>query len=254
MGSFYDLDYIIEMNEERLEQYSNAYQKTIDKFTNILVLYSAFAIFLIPMIQSLYFSAAKCYWLYYISFYVFIILFTVSLINTIRLLMPVEVAHLRQPKVYYKEYMPVFETGSIEEQEIDALLKESYVNELEEAIDANNEIVKRKKSFYFNAFIFALLSSIPYVFCIGFQLSIKIESINNFSTFNKTQYMAKHSNKINVEDLPRGVERTISGVDPKLVIRSSPEYITEGIQLNLLWDNDIVNFIKDFIKKIFRRR
>jgi hypothetical protein len=61
MGSFYDLDYIIEINEKRLEQYSGAYQKNVDRFTNILVIYSAFAIFLIPIVQSLFFTELTCY-------------------------------------------------------------------------------------------------------------------------------------------------------------------------------------------------
>lgn len=52
--SFYDLDYIIEANEKRLEQYSSAYQKSLDKFTNILIIYSAIAIFLIPIVQTLF--------------------------------------------------------------------------------------------------------------------------------------------------------------------------------------------------------
>lgn len=54
--SFYDLDYIILLNERRLEEYTSAYQKNLDKFTNILILYSAIAVFLIPIVQSLFFA------------------------------------------------------------------------------------------------------------------------------------------------------------------------------------------------------
>src|SRR6187402_3987537 len=104
MGSFYDLDYIIKLNEERLEQYSNFYQKNIDKFTTILVLYSSFAIFFIPIVQSLFFEAAKCHWLYHGSFYVFIFLLSVSIVNTVRLLTPVDVVYLSEPELYYEEY------------------------------------------------------------------------------------------------------------------------------------------------------
>jgi len=52
--SFYDLDYIIELNEQRLEQYANALQKNTEKFTTLLMLYSAFCIFLIPVCQKLF--------------------------------------------------------------------------------------------------------------------------------------------------------------------------------------------------------
>jgi hypothetical protein len=173
MGSFYDLDYIIEINKERLNQYSEVYQKTMDKFTNILILYSAFTIFLIPIVQTLFFDEAKCYWLYHVSFYIFIISFSISLINTIYLLTPVKVTHLLKPEVYYKEYRSDFEDGVRIKSEIDRLLKEAYVDELEEAVNENEKILNKKKSFYLNAFIFALLSAIPYLICLFFQLSMK---------------------------------------------------------------------------------
>lgn len=64
--------------------------------------------------------------------------------------------------------------------------------------------------------------------------------------------MEKHLTKNHEPKYPRGIERTVSGIDPSLVIRSMPEMVTEGIQLNLLWNNDIVKFIKDRIVKLFR--
>ena len=45
--SFYDLDYIIEINETRLEQYTIAYQKNIDKLTNLIIIYSGITVFLL---------------------------------------------------------------------------------------------------------------------------------------------------------------------------------------------------------------
>src|SRR4051812_30079698 len=131
MGSFYDLDYVIKLNEERLEQYANFYQKNIDKFTTILVLYSAFAIFLIPIVQSLFFEVVKCHWTFYVCFYVFIMLLGVSVVNTVRLLIPVDTAYLLHPETYYKEYKNNYNDGSIVESEVDTLLKMSYISEIE---------------------------------------------------------------------------------------------------------------------------
>lgn len=173
MGSFYDLDDIIKMNEERLEQYSNFYQKNIDKFTTILVLYSAFAIFLIPIIQTLFFEAAKCHWFYHFSFFVFICLLTVSLVNTILLLKPVAIVHISEPTLYYKGYKHDYEHETISQNEVDILLKSSYISELEEAIKSSKILFKQKEIFYSRAFTYAILSCIPYLICIGFQLSIK---------------------------------------------------------------------------------
>lgn len=173
MGSFYDLDYLIKINEDRLEQYSNFYQKNIDKFTTILVLYSGLAIFLIPMIQTLFFTAVKCHWLYYFSFCVFILLLIVSVINTIRLMIPAQLLYLREPKLYYIEYKKDYELESIPQNEVDTLLKSSYIQEIEKAIKDKMNLFKRKEIFYNKAFIYAVFSCIPYLICIGFQLSIQ---------------------------------------------------------------------------------
>ncbi len=43
--SFYDLDCIIEINESRLEQYTSAYQKVLERLTNVILIYSALTIF-----------------------------------------------------------------------------------------------------------------------------------------------------------------------------------------------------------------
>lgn len=51
--SFYNLDYIIEINEKRHEQYTSAYQKVLERFTIIILIYSALTIFLIPLIKEL---------------------------------------------------------------------------------------------------------------------------------------------------------------------------------------------------------
>ena len=54
MKSFYDLDYIIEINEKRIEELSSTYHKVLEKFTNILLIYSAIAIFLVSLIQDIF--------------------------------------------------------------------------------------------------------------------------------------------------------------------------------------------------------
>ena len=49
--SFYDLDYIIEINEKRLAEYTALYQKVLERLTNIILVYSALGIFLVPLTQ-----------------------------------------------------------------------------------------------------------------------------------------------------------------------------------------------------------
>jgi hypothetical protein len=51
--SFYDLDYIVEINLKRLEEYNASLQKVLDRFTNIILIYSGLGIFLVSLIQHL---------------------------------------------------------------------------------------------------------------------------------------------------------------------------------------------------------
>ncbi len=181
--SFYDLDYIIDINEERLEQYTSAYQKVLERFTNIILIYSAITIFLIPLIQGI-FLPEKREILICLCFSIFAILFLISIFFTIRLIMPIEVAYLGMPKKYYQDYRLQYEKTTIGTTEIINLLKASYITELETALDNNESVFRRKSSFYYNALIFALLSTIPYVICLGFHISKKEEHVQKVEIVN----------------------------------------------------------------------
>jgi len=37
--SFYDLDYIIEINEQRLNEYTTAYQKVLERLTHVILIF-----------------------------------------------------------------------------------------------------------------------------------------------------------------------------------------------------------------------
>ena len=100
---FYNLDYIIEINEKRLEQYTSAYQKVLERLTNIILVYSGLAIFLIPIIQDIS-RREVTHWIMVISFICFCGLFIISLVFTIRLIIPIEVAYLEMPGRYYETY------------------------------------------------------------------------------------------------------------------------------------------------------
>ncbi|WP_346318692.1 hypothetical protein [Chitinophaga sp. YIM B06452] len=190
MGSFYDFDYIIELNEKRIEQYSNAYHRYVEKFTVLLVIYSAFAIFLIPIIQSLFFMDDECHWLHHVAFYLFITFLLCSIFFTIRLLIPVDVVYLSEPRIYYEVYKGKYEEEGNDHANTDSRLKAGYIYELESVVSRNNVIYKRKSRFYSWAFSFAIFATLPYLVCLGFHvkrakdhkqpISI-IEKITNFS-------------------------------------------------------------------------
>jgi len=181
--SFYDLDYIIEINEQRLEQYTSAYQKVLERLTNIILIYSAITIFIVPIAHDIFFLEIKSLFLD-ICFAIFIILFIISVIFTIKLVIPIEVAYLEIPKRYYQDYRLTYEQTIQDQEQIKKLLKASYINELEIALNTNERVFRRKSSFYYNALMYALLSAIPYVICLGFHISKKDDKIQKIQLVN----------------------------------------------------------------------
>ena len=180
--SFYDLDYIIEINEKRVEQYTSAYQQVLSKLTNIILVYSAIAIFLIPIIQEV-FTPGKSIILY-ICFTVFAGLFITSLVFTVKLVFPIEVAYLTEPGKYYKDYRIQYELTESDQNKVDNALKASYIGELEKAVEVNDKVFKRKSSFYYNALIFVLMSTIPFLLCLGYHIFQKDDKIQKIEIVN----------------------------------------------------------------------
>ncbi|MGZ3911522.1 MAG: hypothetical protein ACXVBR_15625 [Flavisolibacter sp.] len=239
--SFYDLDYIIEINEQRLEQYTSAYQKVLERLTNIILIYSAITIFLVPVLQDIFFFEIKS-WCLNICFGVFLILFVISIIFTIKLVIPVEVAYLEIPKRYYQDYRLTYERHFQNQQQIEMLLKASYINELETALDTNEKVFRRKSSFYYNALMYALLCSLPYIICLGFHLSKNDDKVQKVDFINpeinrilhKIDSMSKDSNKTGKPNSNGSMPTTtkLPGVDTNQVISSLPKLVKENSQFS----------------------
>jgi len=238
--SFYDLDYIIEINERRIEQYLAAYQKVLERLTNIILIYSAITIFLTSVIKIVFFSK-ECPWVIYTCFTLFILLFIISLYNTIRLIIPVQIPYLNGPKIYYEGFRLEYEQTIKTQAEIENLLKASYINELEVALSNFERIFDRKSSFYYNALLYALLAAIPYIICVGFHISQKENTIQKVEIINsekiskllKIDSMSKIKNNSDnkpkdTETIVRGISTQLPGVDSSKVIPSSPIFIKEN--------------------------
>lgn len=181
--SFYDLDFIIEMNERRVSEYHAAFLKVTDQFTVLIIIYSAIGIFLAPVVVQLLtahaFLSAYC-----VSFLLFSILFLVSIFYTVRLILPADIFNLRPPVIYYLEYRLRYEKSQHLKQEnrgtrIDDLLKKSYIDELEDTLRNLLDAFVNKRFFYGNALRFALFSVPPYLFCLGILISEKQEIFRN---------------------------------------------------------------------------
>jgi hypothetical protein len=235
--SFYDLDYIISSNEKRLEEFTNAYQKNLDKFTNVLIIYSVIAVFLVPIIQTLFFTELR-HWLHYTSFFLFSVVFLYSLFYLIKLLIPVDVAYLIEPKTFYEKLRLEYEAEGKNKEVTDNYLKASYINELEKAVTQNNFAFKRKGLFYFRALTSALISLIPYLICLAFHFSIKSDNIQKVEivnaqkliNFNKNNSMPQDTKNNNSTSSSTTTTTTtqLPGINPNEVKPVDPQMIKEN--------------------------
>jgi hypothetical protein len=233
--SFYDLDYIIEINEKRIDQYTEAYQKVLERLTNIIIIYSAITIFLIPVIQDIFLCEGK--WFLRACFFSFAILFVTSIVFTIRLIIPVDVAYLNAPQRYYDEYRLQYEQLHNNNQiAVENLLKASYINELEINLREKTLVFRRKSSFYYNALMYSLLSVIPYLFCFGSYVAKKEDHVQKVEIINQEKISKLHSNPDMADSTNTNSSTTTStitnlpGVNNAQVIPSSPIYIKENSQ------------------------
>lgn len=184
-NSFYDLDYIISLGEKRVDLYLSAYQGVLGRLTNIILIYSAIGIYIIPIIQDLI-DGAKV--VYYVAAAIFLGIIITSVIYTIRLLIPIRVAYLEVSDRYStnlrSQYEKRFLSSDLSKEKekeakhmIDNYLKASYIDELSQAQEINQSVFVSKSSFYYRALIYGLTAIIPYVICIGFHLSRKDDKV-----------------------------------------------------------------------------
>lgn len=242
-GTFYDLEYIISKNEKRIEDYISAYQKVLERFTNIIIIYSAIAIFLVPICQDICNYEIK-HWLSITCFVIFACLFLVSLYFTVRLLLPVEVSYLSSPKRYYETIRLQYEQsigtagGPQSIAEIPQLLQASYISELEQALDMNILVFTRKSSFYYNALMYGLFSAIPFLICLGFHITKKADNIQKIEIINREKISNLHhtnrdsimanTNSTNTSSTTSNTTTKLPGVNSAQVIVSSPIIIREN--------------------------
>jgi hypothetical protein len=183
--SFYDLDYMVELSEKRVEQYTSAYQLILGRLANIILVYSALGIYLIPIVQDL---ATSSPWPFWCSGLVMFGLIIVSLFFTVRLMWPVYISYLEISKHYFEDLKLQYERrmlnpdltpDKIEEsrEKINILLKASYLDELNEAQINNRNVFVKKSGYYFKALVWGLVAVIPYAVCIGYHINTKNDKI-----------------------------------------------------------------------------
>ena len=79
--------------------------------------------------------------------------------------------------VVWSASMEAIYPGLENKKKVDNSLKGTYVLEIEEVILHNFGVLRRKRSFYYNALIFALLAILPYIVCLGYHFAKRRDNI-----------------------------------------------------------------------------
>lgn len=190
--SFYDLDYIVEISEKRVEQYISAYQLVLGKLTNIILIYSAFGIYLIPIVQDFPDSNS---WIFRGAMVAMLILLACSLTFTLKLMWPAYISYPGIAKYYYEDLRVRYERRKIKtdmepdeveevKRRINQLLKGSYIEELGDAQVIIRKVLTKKSAHYYWAFLFGLMAAAPYLVCIVYHVNMKDDKVQKAEIVN----------------------------------------------------------------------
>jgi hypothetical protein len=173
LKNFLDIDEQIEANIKALEFYYNNYQKAQNKLSLLVLIYTIISVYIVQLIKFPFDKSIKTECIIFIVFIIlmlaFLSLLVLSVYHTFQMLKPENVAYLNNPKYFYndvkKEYQKSLETTK--KDIINAYLKVSYLNELENALEQNINLYETKSRHFYNAFIKLLPALIIYILCSG---------------------------------------------------------------------------------------
>jgi len=162
----------IELNQKRLDTYNEGLEKVTGRISIISISYSLLSIYLMQLVRF-----AIIYQLENILFLTFLMLLVACLATsiywTIKFLLPTRVAHLNEPKHFYKNIRKQYEEKGVPPDKINEKICATYLIELEKAVSNNFNAYQKKRQYFFRAFNFALIALIPYLICASIMLSTK---------------------------------------------------------------------------------
>lgn len=174
--SFYNFDYYLEANEKRDAVIRAEYDKVIGRVSHILIIYSGVSVSLVSICKDL-FTFPFNFW-YFMAIVLFGIPFMISFVYAVRFLFPVLIPFLVDPQRYYADLRSELEnalsngsalTDEIKE-EIDRQIKNTYLKELEAAIEFNKTVIRSKQDNYQKALRYAIFCIFPFITCMIFHL------------------------------------------------------------------------------------
>jgi len=238
MLDFTDKNTQVKLNQNRLKEESERYYEIKSRIGILSIFYSIFAAYTVQLIKFAV-TSENLTWLYYSVLVLFVLLFCLSVIFAIRLLIPKEVAFKEVPKIFYGKLQKDYsENPSIPKEHIKYYIRESYLHQIENAVDSNYKLNNRKSKFHYYAFTFALLAAIPYLTCVGIkttkdpvdiqkvELTNKYFNIDSLINLKIKEVIMPENEENNQEQAAQTNEEPT--VNPDLVIQREPEMIKEN--------------------------
>jgi hypothetical protein len=154
LKNFLDIDEQIEANIKALEFYYNNYQKVQNKLSILVLIYTIISVYIVQLIKFPFGKSIKTECIVFIVFIIlmlaFISLLVLSVYHTFQMLKPENVAYLNNPKYFYNNVKKKYEKSLETEDEdiINAYLKVSYLNELENALEQNINLYELKSRYF----------------------------------------------------------------------------------------------------------
>ncbi len=213
--NFENKDCQIQWNENRLKDEVERAAEINSRINFISIIYTVFAVFSVSLFKFLIENKYDSNYIYSMLFLVFVILFGLSIANTIRLQIPKEVAFVEEPRIFYNDLKLDYISRGIPVNDINRYLEETYLLQLEHSLNKTIAKINKKSRFNFSATRFALLAIIPYSICVGLMLVNEKEQIQKIKI-------------INIKDMIKNSTFPKTIIDPAKVIIREPIMIKEN--------------------------
>lgn len=169
--NFENKEFQVLVNLERLKEENSRYHEIKSRIGIIVVFYTIFSAYTVQLFKYGLDknNFGKTY--FYVFGFLFLACFIVSIINSIKLLLPQEVAHKDLPKIFYNDMKDQYLENGINPEEVQYYIRETYLNQIEVAVEENFSLNNKKSSNHYYSFLFVLIALIPYIVCVGIVLT-----------------------------------------------------------------------------------
>ncbi|WP_291143400.1 hypothetical protein [Flavobacterium sp. UBA7680] len=222
----------IENNLKQIEFYQSLYQKIQSKFSFLIVVYSFIGLYIVEIIK---FPFRKFDYTYVIFSIIFIITLAISLYRTYCLVQPENVSYLNEPKYFYNDILNDYQEKlrTDDEEILNEYLKVTYLLELEDVLENNTKVYRKKSNDFYKVFKVLIPTLILYLGLSSFVIIQKKEEQNSISIQNYKEilnYIIEKNMSEDKKPADKKVEKP--KIDLKMVIKTAPIVVKESVMLN----------------------